>query len=239
MPELHEDWRPERPAEGFHTRFLAKDPNRPVRMFLPTDYQPRYAYPLVVLLHGNGGNEEQVSRLAPQISRRNYITISLRGTPAQTGRLDGRPACNWDVNEAIEEYFLAAIEETQRAYHVHAERVYLIGVKDGAAAAYRLGFGLADRIGGIVALNGRLPESIDFTRMSRPLPVLLGHGSDDPLITTTQAKQDHSRLRAAGAEARFLTYPTTNALHPNMLRDVNRWIIGRVNRDTNKKLRAN
>ena len=62
MPELMQaTWRVDRPAEGFYTTQLPAASGRPVRTFLPTDYQPRYAYPLVVLFHGNGGSEESVS----------------------------------------------------------------------------------------------------------------------------------------------------------------------------------
>src|SRR4051812_46864886 len=75
MPELLQaTWRVDRPAEGFYTTQLPAA-GRPVRTFLPTDYQPRYAYPLVVLFHGTGGSEESVGRLAPRMSRRNYIAI--------------------------------------------------------------------------------------------------------------------------------------------------------------------
>ena len=50
-----------------------------MRTFLPTGYEPKYPYPLLVFFHGQGGNEEQIIRLAPRLSRRNYICIGLRG----------------------------------------------------------------------------------------------------------------------------------------------------------------
>ena len=89
MPDTtHIHWRLDRPTEGFYTTQVPAHPDRPVRTFLPSDYQPRYAYPLVVLFHGNGGSEESVGRLAPRLSRRNYISICLRG-PRNLG---SRPA---------------------------------------------------------------------------------------------------------------------------------------------------
>lgn len=233
MPELsHTYWRTDRPAEGFYTSELAAHPGRPLRTFLPTDYQPRYPYPLVVLFHGTGGSEEQVARLAPRLSRRNYIGLSLRG-PERTGtRPDGRPAFGWGDPADAEDYLLGAVEQTRRTYHVHSERVFLVGVHEGAGVAYRLGLRLADRVAGVVALNGRLPKPaggpLFNLRTVRGLPVFIGHGIANPLIPYTSAQRDYRLLYAAGAEARLAGYPTTHKLHPHMLRDANRWIMGGV-----------
>src|ERR1700693_1850354 len=68
-----------RPAEGFYTSEVHTPRPLPVRTFLPAGYEPRYPYPLLVFFHGHGGNEEQILRLAPRLSRRNYISIGLRG----------------------------------------------------------------------------------------------------------------------------------------------------------------
>jgi phospholipase/carboxylesterase len=238
MPELtHTHWRIDRPAEGFYTTQLPTHPDRPVRTFLPTDYQPRYAYPLVVLFHGTGGSEESVGRLAPRLSRRNYIAISLRGPQSLGHRPDGRAAFGWGTDPAddglIEDYLTSAVEQTRRTYHVHSERVFLAGVCEGAEVAYRLGLGMADRIAGVIALNGQIPKGTGapLFRLGavRNLPVLIGHGVENPVVPYTAAQRDYRLLYAAGADVRLVGYPTNHKIHPNMLRDVNRWIMGGVN----------
>src|SRR4051794_21399362 len=78
-----------RPAEGFYLSEVEEPRRLPVRTFLPTGYEPRYPYPLVVFFHGHGGNEEQILHLAPRLSRRNYICISLRGPHALGARGEG------------------------------------------------------------------------------------------------------------------------------------------------------
>jgi phospholipase/carboxylesterase len=243
MPETNTQWRTDRPEEGFHTTLLE---GRPVRTYLPADYLPRYPYPLVVLFHAHGSNEERTARLAPRLSHRNYICISLRGPQELAPRADGRPAFGWgtdgNLDAVVEEYVLSAVEQTRRAFHVHSERVYLAGVAEGAAVAYKLGLTMPERIAGVVALNGRLPKpaGAPLFRMSavRGLPVLIGHGKNNPAVSYDAARRDYRLLWAAGADVRLVPYPSGHKLHPNMLRDVNRWIMGNVNAQTDELVDA-
>src|SRR4051812_49978144 len=100
--------RPARPAEGFYTSEVLEPRRWPLRTFLPTGYEPNYPYPLLVFLHGHGSSDEQVLRLAPRLSRRNYICISLRGPRELGPRPSGRPAYSWgpdgSTDALVEEY---------------------------------------------------------------------------------------------------------------------------------------
>src|SRR4051794_41904352 len=112
MPQLPLSLRAPRPAEGFYTTEVANPGPLPVRTFLPTGYEPRYPYPLLVFFHGHGGSEEQILRLAPRLSRRNYICISLRGPDTLGARADGRMGYTWGpdgtANTLVEDYVLQA-----------------------------------------------------------------------------------------------------------------------------------
>src|SRR5690242_20499595 len=48
-------------------------------LFVPQRYEPNYAYPLLILLHGRGGDEQQMVRSMPALSWRNYVGLGLRG----------------------------------------------------------------------------------------------------------------------------------------------------------------
>src|SRR3954454_12616742 len=128
MPQLPVTLRTPRPAEGFYTAEVADPGPLPVRTFLPAGYEPRYPYPLLVFFHGHGGNEEQILRLAPRLSRRNCISIGLRGpVPASSPLREGFSWGGSAYLALLEDYLVRAVQQTRRTYHVHSERIYLAG----------------------------------------------------------------------------------------------------------------
>jgi phospholipase/carboxylesterase len=54
--------------------------------FIPRQYEPNYAYPLLVMFHARGGDEEQFVRAMPALSWRNYVGLGLRGPDLVTKR---------------------------------------------------------------------------------------------------------------------------------------------------------
>jgi phospholipase/carboxylesterase len=225
-----------RPAEGFYTSEVQTPRRWPIRTFLPTGYEPNYAYPLLVFFHGHGGNEEQILRLAPRLSRRNYISIGLRGTELLGQRDDGQKAYAWETDgrtdALVEDYVLRAVEQTRRNYHVHSERIYLAGICEGATFAYRLGLTFPERFAGIISLNGSLPpRGRPLFRLPaiRQLRVFIGHGIANSVAPLSLARGDFRLLYTAGLDVQMHTYPATHRLHPDMLRDINRWILETCN----------
>ena len=236
MPQTNLYWRTVRPAEGFYTSEVHAPRRMPVRTFLPTGYEPNYPYPLLVFLHGNEGNEEQILRLAPRLSRRNYVCIGLRGPQPLGTRADGRLGYGWGsdsrIHSFIEDYVIRSVEHTRRNYHIHSERIYLAGIADGATVAYRLGLLFPERFAGVISLNGLMPrQERPLFRLPqlRELSVFIGHGIANVFMPLSSAREDRRLLYTAGLNVRMHTYPTTHRLHTDMLRDIDRWIMERVN----------
>ena len=48
-------------------------------LFSPMHYEPGYAYPLLIWLHGPGNDERQILKMMPLISMRNFVGIAPRG----------------------------------------------------------------------------------------------------------------------------------------------------------------
>src|ERR1019366_6346163 len=224
-------WQTFRPEEGFYPSDLPTPRPLPIRTFAPIGYEPRYPYPLIVFLHGHGGNEEQILRLAPRVSRRNYVSIGLRGPVCLGPNRKGALGFSWgDASHLplVEDYLLEAIQQTRMHYHIHSERICLAGFADGATLAYRMGLMFPDKINGVIALNGHMPrEDRPLLRLPevRSLKVFIGHGIANSVVPTGMVREDQRLLYAAVLDVERHNYPTNHRLHADMLRDVNRWII--------------
>jgi phospholipase/carboxylesterase len=220
-----------RPAEGFYASVVETPRRMPVVTFLPTGYEPKYAYPLLVFFHGRGGSEKQLIRLAPRVSRRNYVCIGLRGPQMLVGR-GGPSGFGWAINgngaeSLAEDYVFSAIEQACQTFHINQDRIFLAGFCDGAAQAYRLGLRFPETFAGTIALNGQMPQNGPLLRLpvSRQLRVLIGHGIANATVPLTTARRDFRLLYTAGLPVQLKTYPTTHRIHPDMLRDIDRWIM--------------
>lgn len=228
--------------------------------FIPQRYEPNYPYPLLVLFHGRGGDDQQMVRSMPALSWRNYVGLSLRGPEslARRGRVEGfgwgpsfarpdrlapRVASTlteaeivrrrlWenspDPIDTLEDGVFSAIRQTRRALHVHSERIFLVGVGEGAAVAYRLGLSYPERFAGVVAINGWLPggfRPLGRLKECRDLRILVVHGEWNGLVPVRSARRDVATLRAGGLQVAFQSYPCAHRITSPMLSDVDTWLI--------------
>src|SRR5262245_23482531 len=222
--------------------------------FIPRQYEPNYAYPLLVLFHARGGDEEQLVRAMPALSWRNYVGLGLRGPEPVTKR-DRLAGFGWgsefeqperrrarrsavcseaeivrrvlsdpepSLFDRLEESVFTAILQTRRVFHIHSERIFLVGCGEGAAVAYWLGLTFPERFAGVVAINGWLPvglRPLGRLKACRKLPVLVVHGAWNARVPLSDARQNVATLRAGGLRVGFHAYPSAPRLSDPLLSD--------------------
>ena len=90
------------------------------------------------------------------------------------------------------------------------ERVVLAGFSQGGVIALQTGLTYGKRLGGILALSTyiALPESIDKEKSetNADIPILLAHGSADPVIPISLAHDTHRLLEQLGYEVEWHEY---------------------------------
>jgi len=198
-------------------------------------YEPRYAYPLIVWLHGPGDSQRQLVRIMPLVSVRNFVAAAPQGT-ARHVSAGGAAGFTWEHDVGCVEAHrrvLDCIEVARRECHVSPRRVFLAGFDFGGTMALRLGMEDPATFSGILSLAGPFPPTGSPLRRLgavRNMPVLLATGQDSEDYPPDRAAADALLLHAAGLDVTHRQYPCGQCLTPQMLADMNRWIIDRIHR---------
>ena len=206
-------------------------------LFAPMHYAPGYAYPLIVWLHGCGADERQLQRIMPLVSMRNYVAIAPRGL-CMTDRRDepGERECfGWmQTDEHIqyaEQHVFDAIELAGRKYHVSARRIFLAGFDVGGTMAMRIAMSHPSRFAGVLSLCGAFPAGrTPFSNLvaARRLGFFVATGRGSETYPADQVCDDLRLLHTAGLSITLRQYPCGHELMPQMLADVDRWIIEQI-----------
>jgi phospholipase/carboxylesterase len=207
-------------------------PQLPLSLYLPESYEPRHAYPLVVWLHQDGRDESQVHELLPAISNRNYIGLGFRGTSDNGQSREGR--YDWDdTDESIDE-LVCEIRDTladfQSYFRIDPNRVYLVGIGDGARMSLELLLRSPELFSGAVALSGPIPAArgrgVKF-RLLTSRRVLLGRGKQDRAISHERFLNQARDLADTGLQVESRLYEAGPEPDPGTLREIDRWLMAR------------
>lgn len=187
--------------------------------------------PLLIMLHGLGGDEHAMSLLARSIPAA-FTVISPRAPIAiEPGLFPGctdrgyswvRSAATLDravFAPAIDQLrrFIAAFDRTQ---------VFLMGFSQGAALSYALSLAEPQLIAGVIALAGFLPDDAPLEQ-SAPFPrrgYLIIHGIDDQIVPIHHAHHARDVLLSLGAPVEYHAYPIGHKVAPQGLKDITRWL---------------
>lgn len=200
-------------------------------LFSPLHYEPNYAYPLLVWLHGPGENERQLQRIMPLISLRNYVAVAPRGANC----LPDSPGFEWlqddDSIATAEQAVFECVEIAARNYHVASHRVFLAGYGDGGTMALRIGLRHPQRFAGLLSISGPFPQGkapLAKLALARELSLFIAHGRHSEVYPIDCACDELRLFHAAGLSVTLRQYPCGDELHARMLHDMNLWLMEEV-----------
>lgn len=209
------------------------DPQSGFVLFVPLHYEPKYDYPLIVWLHAEGRNENDLTRMMPQISMRNYVAVAPRGTlslPASKMN-HAPPAYGWSQSEAhiqqARHRVLAAIQQA-RQYRIHPQRIFLVGQGCGGTMALRLAITMPEVVRGVVSLEGPFPQGeAPLRRLAelRHLEIMLAAARSSGRYPSSSVCRDLRLLHVAGMNTTLRQYPDNVTLQRQIPGDVDRWLM--------------
>jgi len=203
----------------------------PHTLFSPMHYEPGYAYPLLIWLHGQGNAaERQLMKIMPIVSMRNFVAVAPRGLECFTTGQFGWPVAEADFNLAQQRVF-DCLQIASKKCNISKRRVFLAGFGDGGTMAFRMAMQFPRYFAGVVSLCGSFPQGTMPLRQLgavRQLPCLMCVGRDSPVFPPTEAARQMTLFHTAGMSVTVRQYPCRQELSTQMLEDVNRWIMERV-----------
>ncbi len=192
--------------------------------------------PLILLLHGVGGNEQNLFSFANDLPD-NFLVISARGPLTfgpesfawfQVNFVDGKPQINEQQAEAARVTILDFIEDLKHELNFDEKQVYLIGFSQGGIMSYSAAITAPEKIKGIAVISGRLlpevqPLIADEKRLEK-LKVLVLHGRQDPVLHLPYALEAITYLKSKEMNPEFKSYEGGHTINKQMLDDINLWL---------------
>lgn len=163
--------------------------DRPFSLRVPRSYAPRQPVPLVIALHGYGGDPDTfaTSLSLPQASdTHGFLLATPSGTKDSGGRRfwNATDAC-CDFNDtAVDDsaYLSSLVTTVARTYAVDPARVFVIGLSNGGFMAHRLACDHAEQIAAVVSIAGAQNADRSRCKPSRAVSVLEVHGTADDTV---------------------------------------------------------
>jgi phospholipase/carboxylesterase len=123
------------------------------------------------------------------------------------------------------------IQIARQKFHIAPHRVFLAGFDCGGTMAFRVAMDYPDRFAGVLSLAGEFPQGrTPFRNLTfvRRLPIFLAVGRDSEIYPPEAACEDLRLFHSAGMSITLRQYPFGHELAPQMLGDVDRWIIDQI-----------
>lgn len=170
-------------------------------IYVPTSYDAQASYPLVLVLHGSGGNavrQANTTQYAQKAEAENFIVVHANGHPANVSPAQQLPDGNHEWNARTlpppdDTGFLnKVIDEVEATHNIDKNRVYMSGFSNGASMTNRMSCEFTSRFAAMAPVSGNWAFGAngssgiaDFAcTPTRPIPTIYFRGTAEASIPT-------------------------------------------------------
>ena len=202
----------------------------------------------VIWLHGLGADGHDFEPIVPELRLPESLPlrfvfphapvrpVTLNGGMAMRAWYDilsldkDGPQDETGIRDSAEILRALIARETERG--VPHERIAVAGFSQGGAIAMHTAIRFEEDLAGLLALSTWLPlehslddEVVKNSRsQARTLPVMLAHGTFDPMLPLALGQASRERLTALGFSVEWREYPMQHAVCPQEIADIAAWL---------------
>ena len=125
--------------------------------------------------------------------------------------------------------------DQQNARGVGSERIVIAGFSQGGAIALHASLRHPQRLAGVMALSTylslRQTLAAEASPANREVPILMCHGSRDPMVPETLGKTSRDLLQSAGYAVEWRSYPMEHSVCMEEVLDISKWLQARLARN--------
>ena len=173
---------------------------QPYRLFIPESYDGKKATPLLVALHGMGGDENSMFEsydkglLKREAERVGFVVVCPKGRDTASMY---RGSAEQDVMDVI--------AEVRRDYRIDPDRIYLMGHSMGGYGTWSIAMAHPDVFAalGPIAGGGNPSGMVKI----RDIPQYVVHGDSDKTVNVSQSRNMVAAGKKAGANIVYVEIP--------------------------------
>lgn len=177
------------PQSQYFGKIEMDDLVRTYRYYVPQVVMKRNKIPLVIALHGGGGDGRKLERSTLGKFNRlaekdTFIVVYPDGFEKHWN--DSRTRTKYSANnENINDvkFISYLIDELSKSYPIDKQRIYATGPSNGGMMSFRLGCSLSHRLAAIAPIIATMPvNQYKICKPQAPIAVLIMNGTQDPLV---------------------------------------------------------
>jgi phospholipase/carboxylesterase len=196
----------------------------------------------VIWLHGLGANGHDFEPIVPELnlSARLGVRFIFPHAPSRPVTVNGgmvMPAWYDILSMTLErEVDVAQLNESAQqvrniiasevARGIPTERIVLAGFSQGGAVAYHTALSSPMRLAGLMCLSTYIASTDQLPHADAPreLPVLIQHGTADPVVPESLGQKGYQLMQTWGYEPEYQSFPMAHSLCAAQIQRLSLWL---------------
>ena len=196
----------------------------------------------VIWLHGLGASGHDFEPVVPQLGLSDDMAVRFvfPHAPKRAVTINGgmvMPAWYDILEMSIERKVdVAQIEASSQQIQdlirreiergVAPEHIVIAGFSQGGAVAYHVALGYPERLAGLMTLSTYLAtnDNIDYSVANKDMPILIEHGTHDPVVPVILGEQTNQLLSDKGYDVTYRTYPMAHQVCMPQIQNIGQWL---------------